>query len=194
MNRSLCARAVPIAAVLALTSLSGTVLTGAAPSFAQQVGSVGSIRGNTRVAKQVEAPTEKEIAALFKLWNAALATGDPEAVADRYTPDAVLLPTQSGKVRAGRAEIVDYFGHFLRYKPVGKILESHITVLDDENAIDSGIYEFTLTDEATHQLSTVLARYSFTYQLRSGEWKIVNHHSSVVPEGRLAPFHDRLLQ
>jgi hypothetical protein len=40
-------------------------------------------------------PSQQEIAALFDEWNAALATGDPEKVADLYSPDAVLLPTLS---------------------------------------------------------------------------------------------------
>ncbi len=32
-----------------------------------------------------EAPTEKEVRALFELWNSALATGDSRIVASRYT-------------------------------------------------------------------------------------------------------------
>lgn len=44
-----------------------------------------------------EVLAEGEVRALFKLWNDALATGDPAIVANRYAKDAILLPTVSGK-------------------------------------------------------------------------------------------------
>ena len=37
--------------------------------------------------------TEKEVRALFELWNSALATGDSRIVADRYIKKPMLLPT-----------------------------------------------------------------------------------------------------
>ena len=43
--------------------------------------------------------TRSQVAAAFDQWNAALATLDPEKVADMYAPGAVLLPTLSNKVR-----------------------------------------------------------------------------------------------
>ncbi len=39
--------------------------------------------------------TEEEVGNLFQLWNSALATEDPDAVAKRYSSKAVLLPTVS---------------------------------------------------------------------------------------------------
>jgi uncharacterized protein (TIGR02246 family) len=41
----------------------------------------------------------KALAGQFDRWNEALQTGDPEAVAALYMPDAVLLPTVSNQVR-----------------------------------------------------------------------------------------------
>ncbi|MFF5185424.1 SgcJ/EcaC family oxidoreductase [Streptomyces sp. NPDC000345] len=134
-------------------------------------------------SEKARKPTEKQIAALFDGWNAALRTGDAEAVADRYAKDAVLLPTVSNKVRTDRAGIVDYFAHFLRNKPVGKKTETHINVLDADSAIDTGVYEFTLTDHDTGEKRVVEARYTYEYEKRGGAWKIVNHHSSAMPEG-----------
>ena len=66
-------------------------------------------------------PSQDEIAALFDQWNTALATGDPEKVADLYAPNAVLLPTLSNQIRTNRTEIVEYFTHFLESKLQGKI-------------------------------------------------------------------------
>ncbi|WP_430379871.1 SgcJ/EcaC family oxidoreductase [Streptomyces sp. B1-3] len=129
------------------------------------------------------APSKAQIAGLFDNWNAALQTGDPEKVADLYASDAVLLPTLSNRIRTDHAGIVDYFEHFLEKKPVGKKVETIVDVLDRNSAIDTGIYEFTLTDPKTGAKSVTEARYTYEYEKRNGKWLIVNHHSSVMPEG-----------
>ncbi|MFC4500829.1 MULTISPECIES: SgcJ/EcaC family oxidoreductase [Streptomyces] len=134
-------------------------------------------------SRSSEKPSKKQIAALFDGWNAALQTGDPDKVADRYAKDAVLLPTVSNKVRTDRVGIVDYFHHFLENKPVGKKVQTIVNVLDSNSAIDTGVYEFTLTDPATQQKRVVEARYTYEYEKRGGTWLIVNHHSSAMPEG-----------
>ncbi|MFC7265289.1 SgcJ/EcaC family oxidoreductase [Streptomyces lutosisoli] len=133
--------------------------------------------------EQDSKPTKKQIAALFDDWNAALQTGDPEKVTERYADDAVLLPTVSNKIRTDHAGIEDYFEHFLENKPVGKKIETIVNVLDKNSAIDTGLYEFTLTDPDTGAQRVVEARYTYEYEKRGGEWLIVNHHSSMMPEG-----------
>ncbi|KJY41715.1 hypothetical protein VR41_11225 [Streptomyces sp. NRRL B-1568] len=125
-------------------------------------------------------PTHRQIKALFDRWNAALATGDADRVADLYASDAVLLPTVSARIRTNRAEIVDYFEHFLESKPVGRIQERYINVLSPTAAVDTGLYQFTLTNE-DGTTSKVDARYTFVYELRGGRWLILNHHSSALP-------------
>jgi hypothetical protein len=39
-----------------------------------------------------------QIEGLFQIWNAALATSDPEVVTALYSADAILLPTRSNMV------------------------------------------------------------------------------------------------
>ncbi|XUL89092.1 SgcJ/EcaC family oxidoreductase [Streptomyces galilaeus] len=146
------------------------------------LGSLGTVAATAGPQHDTK-PSKKQIAALFDGWNAALKTGDPEKVANRYASDAVLLPTVSNKIRTDRAEIVDYFEHFLPNKPVGKKVETIVNVLDSNSAIDTGIYEFTLTDPKTGEKRVVEARYTYEYEKRAGKWLIVNHHSSVMPEG-----------
>ncbi|UMO99932.1 SgcJ/EcaC family oxidoreductase [Amycolatopsis sp. EV170708-02-1] len=137
--------------------------------------------GNAQPAQpQQAAPSQQVIAGLFDDWNAALATGDADKVADLYAPDAVLLPTVSNKVRTDRAAIVDYFRHFLANKPVGKIEQEVVGVLDADTAVNTGVYRFDLTQNGSPQ--QVQARYTFVYELRGGKWLIVNHHSSTMPE------------
>jgi hypothetical protein len=53
---------------------------------------------------------------LFQLWNSALATLDPDAVAKRYAKKGVLLPTVSDVPRTDYALIKDYFDGFLKKK------------------------------------------------------------------------------
>lgn len=135
--------------------------------------------GEANKSSTVEATTtDAQVRALFTGWNEALATLDAEQVADRYAPDGVLLPTVSNQVRTDRAGIVDYFEHFLENKPQGTILSSHVKLLNPNAAIDTGTYRFSLNGGA----STVEARYTFVYERIDGEWLIVNHHSSAMPE------------
>ncbi|MFF6980400.1 SgcJ/EcaC family oxidoreductase [Streptomyces sp. NPDC008343] len=167
MTRRSISKRVAVVTATAVVAV-GTVAAGAAVA--------GPGRGDGK-------PSEKQVAGLFDQWNRTLQTGDPENVADLYASDAVLLPTVSNQVRADHAAIVDYFEHFLANKPVGKKIETHINVLDNNSVIDAGTYQFTLTDPETGEKSVVKARYTYAYEKRGGEWLIVNHHSSKMPEG-----------
>lgn len=120
---------------------------------------------------------QNEITALFDTWNKALQTGDPKQVAALYETNAILLPTVSNKVRHNHEEIEDYFVTFCAKKPVGEINESNIRTFGDI-AINSGIYTFTLDGTATVQ-----ARFTYVYRWNGQDWKIIEHHSSAMPEG-----------
>jgi len=117
-----------------------------------------------------------EILALFDTWNSALASQSPQQVAALYAEDAILLPTVSNQVRYTQAEREDYFSHFLTKGPQGKIDESNVRMFG-EIAIHSGIYTFTFSDR-----SRVQARFTFIYRLNGNQWKIIEHHSSAMPE------------
>ncbi|WP_117208111.1 SgcJ/EcaC family oxidoreductase [Allorhizocola rhizosphaerae] len=160
-------------------ALAAALALGAAACGTSQAAGVTAYHAAT-AAGASQTPTKETIANLFAEWNASLATGDPQRVADRYAPDAVLLPTLSNNVRTDRNEIVDYFIHFLEGKPQGAIKESTIHVLDDNTAVDAGVYVFTLTKDGKQQ--QVEARYTYVYELRDGKWLIINHHSSAMPE------------
>lgn len=125
-----------------------------------------------------KAITEDEVRGLFSLWNNALATLDPKEVAARYSKTGVLLPTVSDTPRTDFASIENYFVNFLKNKPQGEILESHVTI-GQNWCQDVGIYEFTMRASG----KKVKGRYSFIYVYEDGEWKISHHHSSIMPEG-----------
>lgn len=119
---------------------------------------------------------KNEITKLFEEWNQALQTGNPKDVAELYEYNAILLPTVSNKVRHNHEEIEDYFVNFLAKSPVGKIDESNIRTFGDI-AINSGVYTFTFKDG-----QSVTARFTYVYRWNGQSWKIVEHHSSQLPE------------
>ena len=122
--------------------------------------------------------TKKEVRSLFNLWNDALATKDPKKVADRYSKAGVLLPTVSDVPRTDYPGIEDYFTNFLKLEPQGEI-ESGDIIIGTNWAQDAGVYEFTMGANG----AKVKGRYTFVYVFEDGEWKISQHHSSVMPEG-----------
>ncbi|MFJ8468205.1 SgcJ/EcaC family oxidoreductase [Streptomyces swartbergensis] len=175
MNRRPARRRIAVVATAVAALAAGTFALGAGVAGADSRGK--SAQPSAKMA------TEAQVLGLFDQWNAALQTGDPQKVADLYAQDAVLLPTVSNNVRTDRAEIVDYFEHFLKNKPEGTKIESVVNVLDRDTVIDTGVYEFALTDPATGAKNTVKARYTYAYEKQAdGKWLIVNHHSSKMPE------------
>ena len=117
-----------------------------------------------------------EIRSLFDHWNTAIQTGKANNVVELYDTNAILLPTISNKVRKTHAEIEDYFVAFLAKGPIGRIDDSNVRIFGNV-AINSGVYTFTFTDG-----SSVKARFTFVYHLIGQDFKIVEHHSSAMPQ------------
>jgi uncharacterized protein (TIGR02246 family) len=125
---------------------------------------------------------QSSVAMFFDGWNAALATLDPKTVADRYAPDAVLLPTLSPVPRTDTAGIEDYFTGFLKKHPSGRI-DSRTIRLGCNEAFDAGLYTFTVDGPNPGERVPVKARFTFIYEVRNGRWLITHHHSSRLPDG-----------
>jgi uncharacterized protein (TIGR02246 family) len=133
----------------------------------------------TTISETCQIPTEAEVAHLFDRWNDSLLTKNPDQVLANYAADAVLLPTLSNQVRMTPAEIRDYFVSFLAKKPIGKVVQRRIKT-ECNAAIDTGLYTFTL--QTPDGVMDFPARYTFDYEYRDGNWLIVSHHSSGMPE------------
>ncbi|WP_444789516.1 SgcJ/EcaC family oxidoreductase [Roseinatronobacter sp. NSM] len=121
----------------------------------------------------------REIAALLDSWNAALDTRDARTVAALYAPDAILMPTVSNQVRKTPAAIRDYFTVFLKRQPHAQVLEHNIRLFEGIS-IDSGIYVIHVDDNNVR--SSIMCRYTFVYRWGETGWKIIEHHSSAMPE------------
>lgn len=115
---------------------------------------------------------------LFDRWNEALRSGNAQRVSRCCTEDAVLLPTVSNVPRLSRAEIQDYFEHFLKKQPLGKINQRNVRI-GCNKVTGAGMYTLRIVDDGKTEY--VPARYTFVYENRDGEWLIAHHHSSLMP-------------
>ena len=112
---------------------------------------------------------------LLQKWVAAIKSGDPKRVTELYHRDAILLGTFSNKERVGHELILEYFENLLK-SPVDVEIVSEHPYDTGISVGNSGHYNFVTNGK------TINARFSFVYQKGNDGWKIVSHHSSVMPE------------
>jgi len=112
---------------------------------------------------------------LLQKWTNAIKNGDPKQVTSLYHEDGILLGTFSPKERVGHELILEYFESLLKSPVEVQIVSEHPHVFESA-AVNSGLYNF-ITDG-----KTINARFSFAYSKNDAEWKIIAHHSSVLPE------------
>jgi uncharacterized protein (TIGR02246 family) len=123
---------------------------------------------------------EKEIETLLNQWVQAMAHGSVEDVLELYSHDAVLHPTISPTISDTIEKRRDYFTLFKNQGKIkASIEETNIRVYEDM-AISSGRYTFNFTKDG--KTTHVPARFSFTYLKTARGWKIVEHHSSSLPQ------------
>jgi len=113
---------------------------------------------------------------LLQKWTSAKKNGDPKQVTSLYHEDGILLGTFSPKERVGHKLILEYFEGLLKSPVEVQIVSEHPFVESPDSAINSGHYNFVTNGK------TINARFSFVYQKGNDGWKIVSHHSSVMPE------------
>ena len=112
---------------------------------------------------------------LLNLWVEKIKTNDAAQVADMYHTDGLLLGTFSNSERKGQELILNYFEN---------LFSSHVDVIvitkheykSDSISTASGLYNFEVND------SIIEARFSFVFVKSKEDWKILSHHSSVLPK------------
>ena len=112
---------------------------------------------------------------LLQKWTNTVKDGDPNQVVNLYHEDGILLGTFSNKERVGHGLILEYFENLLKSPVEVEIVSEHPIVFESV-AVNSGLYNFITKGK------TINARFSFVYQKDNDGWKIVSHHSSVMPE------------
>ncbi len=124
---------------------------------------------------------QKSVLAAMDQWIEAVTTTDPETVAGLYAEDAVFWGTVSPFIRTNPAGVKDYFEHFMTMENLNAIYYKPMVRVYGDMAINSGYYTFFHTKDG--KMQSIPARYTFVYRKDSGgQWKIVEHHSSAVPQ------------
>ncbi len=112
---------------------------------------------------------------LLQKWVHTIKQGDPKQVTNLYHENGILLGTFSAKKRIGHELILEYFENLLQNQVEVEIVSEHVHALESM-AVNSGLYNFITNGK------TINARFSFVYAMNNAEWKIISHHSSVLPE------------
>ena len=112
---------------------------------------------------------------LLQKWVSTIKQGDPKQVTNLYHENGILLGTFSPKERVGHELILEYFENLLQ-NPVDVEIVSEHTHSSESIAVNSGLYNFITNGK------TIASRFSFVYAKNDNEWKIISHHSSVVPQ------------
>lgn len=120
-----------------------------------------------------------QIAAATAAWRAAYDSRDPARITAMYDSDAVLWGTTAKTVAATPAAIGDYFKDAAK-RPNARVTfgEQHNRLYGDVG-VSTGYYAFS--DVRDGQTVSRPARYTMVFRQRDGQWRIVAHHSSVVP-------------
>ena len=112
---------------------------------------------------------------MLETWVNKIRTGDPKQVVDLYHDDGLLLGTFSNKERIGQDLILEYFINLLKSNVNVEIVTQHKH--ESEFLVtNSGLYNFIVDGKIIN------ARFSFVFIKTENTWKILSHHSSVLPE------------
>jgi uncharacterized protein (TIGR02246 family) len=121
---------------------------------------------------------------LFQHWAELVNAGDPEAVADLYAADALLLPTLSARTRHSHGAIADYFSGFATRHPQAEVVE-HSVYAACNQLVDAGLYRFRFPAANSAPETSLEARYTLVYGFNGQQWQLLHHHSSLLPGSAL---------
>jgi uncharacterized protein (TIGR02246 family) len=119
------------------------------------------------------------VAAATDAWRSAYDSRDPARIVAMYDTEAVLWGTTAKTLASTPAAIADYFKDAAN-RPTARVAfgEQVIRVFGD-SAVNTGYYTFSEVRDG----KTVArpARFTLVFRKHDGTWRIVAHHSSVVP-------------
>ena len=111
---------------------------------------------------------------LLHIWIKKIRTNDPYQVVELYRDEGMLLGTFSDKERHGKKSILDYFENLLKSKVDVELITQN-EYKTDSIIVNSGFYNFVVDNKV------IEARFSFVFTKKADCWKILSHHSSIVP-------------
>ena len=120
----------------------------------------------------------RRIPRIIQQWADSIALRSPKKMISMYSNNAILLATFEPLI-VGKKDILKYFNMFLEKEGIQCKITSNFTQIDKDRdtRIASGLYTFSYIKNGMRK-KIVKARYTFVIN----EGKIINHHSSLVPE------------
>lgn len=118
---------------------------------------------------------------IIQEWENALRTKNLEAILNTYCERAVLLGTFAKNIKQGKPLIATYFKKLFELEDLNVSFspEFYCNNLQDGYVL-SGIYTFCNREPGG--IKKTKARYTFVCKIVAGNTKIINHHSSQIPQ------------
>jgi uncharacterized protein (TIGR02246 family) len=126
------------------------------------------------------ADDKSDVEAATTRWIEAFNRKSSRDIVALYAPDAVLFGTSSPVLRDKPALVADYFKDIASLGNATITVEEHRVQLFGNIAINTGFY--TRVSQQDGKVVRNPARFSFVYAKRGGQWLIINHHSSALPQ------------
>jgi len=117
---------------------------------------------------------------ILKTWIQLVSKQKIDDVVNLYAADGVLLGTFSDEIRQGKVKIREYFEFFLNKKPHATVIEYKKHIIDENNYSVNGFYDFEVDSQDGSRINS-RARFTFVFQKQGEDFKILSHHSSVMP-------------
>ena len=122
------------------------------------------------------------VTASVQAWVDAFNAHDAAGVSALYEAQAVLWGTLSADIITSADAIDAYFVRTFQFNPPPTVsLGQALVRVFGDMAVASGSY--TLAFEIAGHSHVMPSRFSFTYRRSGDQWRIVDHHSSLVPAG-----------
>ncbi|MBY0407424.1 MAG: nuclear transport factor 2 family protein [Rickettsiales bacterium] len=133
-------------------------------------------------AKQSLAAGSQDVTFALTRWQKTVESGKVDAIMKLYGKDAVMISTFAQSPLTERREIEGYFKRVVT-NPNIKVTfeETHPRVYGDI-AIADGRYDLSYEQEGEEV--HIPARFTFIFAQRGGEWVIIGHHASQMPDAR----------
>lgn len=126
-----------------------------------------------------------EIEAAMNRWVQELGEKEPEDVVALYHEHAILLATLESEPLFSKEQRIQYFKTLMAKPDFKAVINSHnVRMLNKDTASLTGLYTFSYKNEEGETVE-LPARFSFLYKKMHGQWVIIEHHSSLIPEAPL---------
>ncbi len=161
---------------LILAPLGLSLLLAAGPVWASLA---TDLHGAEFTDQQFVKDEEAAIGRVTAQWATKLNSHDPIKVAALYDEPFVLYATFKSKIDTVEG-LVQYFTDLMKKEDLKVTFNEQTIRVYGSTAVNSGIYTFSYKENG--KLKEINARFTFVYTLTPAGWKIVDHHSSVLPE------------